>query len=129
MSSADEVSGKRNLSQPLQQARAPLQKRAAMLAKLVKPAVLKRAVVGGFTLDDFRVNIAADTVTCPAGHTTRLLPPGGRHQQRKAWFTAEQCASCPLRARCTTARRGRVVTWRPQHHLQGHCPTTGRHRS
>ncbi|MCF3103249.1 IS1182 family transposase [Streptomyces roseoverticillatus] len=85
---------------------------------LIKPAVLKRAVVGGFTLDDFRIDAAAGTVTCPAGHTTALLPSGGKHHQRKAWFTAKQCTNCPLRARCTRAKGGRVVTWRPHHDLQ-----------
>ncbi|MGW2602612.1 IS1182 family transposase [Streptomyces klenkii] len=85
---------------------------------LIKPAALKKAVAGGFTLDDFRIDTAAGTVTCPAGHTTVLLPPGGRHRQRKAWFTAKQCTTCLLRSRCTTAKGGRVVTWRPHHDLQ-----------
>ncbi|MFF1374766.1 IS1182 family transposase [Streptomyces sp. NPDC058308] len=85
---------------------------------LVKPPALKPAVPGGFTLDDFHSNPATDTVTCPAGHTTVLLPQGGSHQQRKAWFTANQCTACPFKARCTTAKGGRVVTWRPHHDLQ-----------
>ncbi|MBP2403480.1 transposase [Streptomyces syringium] len=84
---------------------------------LIKPAALRKAA-GGFTLDDFRIDAAADTVTCPAGHSTVLLPPGGKHHQRKAWFTAEQCITCPLRSRCTTAKGGRVVTWCPHHDLQ-----------
>ncbi|WP_431047887.1 transposase [Streptomyces sp. P1-3] len=85
---------------------------------LIKPAVLKKAVTGGFTLDDFHIDAAASTVACPAGHTTTLLPPSGKHQQRKAWFNVQQCTGCPLRARCTTSKRGRVVTWRPHHELQ-----------
>ncbi|MFC5144533.1 IS1182 family transposase [Streptomyces aureoversilis] len=85
---------------------------------LIKPAALKKAVTGGFTLDDFHIDSAAGSVTCPAGHTTDLLPPGGKHQQRKAWFTAKQCTICPLKPRCTTAKGGRVFTWRPHHNLQ-----------
>ncbi|GGV05896.1 hypothetical protein GCM10010211_85780 [Streptomyces albospinus] len=85
---------------------------------LIKPAALKEAVTGGFTLDDFRIDAPAGTVTCPAGHTTSLLPAGGKHQQCKAWFTVQQCTGCPLQARCTTSERGRVVTWRPHRELQ-----------
>ncbi|WP_372516241.1 transposase [Streptomyces noursei] len=47
-----------------------------------------------------------------------LLPAGGKRQQRKAWFTVLQCTACPLQARCTTSKRGRIVTWRPHHELQ-----------
>ncbi|WP_079036371.1 IS1182 family transposase [Streptomyces silaceus] len=85
---------------------------------LIKPPALKPAVPGGFTLDDFHVDATNGTVTCPGGHTTILLAPGGSHRQRKAWFTAKQCTSCPLKSRCTTAKGGRVVTWRPHHDLQ-----------
>ncbi len=36
---------------------------------MIKPRLLKPAVEGGFTLDDFTVDEAAGTVTCPAGLT------------------------------------------------------------
>jgi Transposase DDE domain len=41
-------------------------------------------------------------VTCPAGHTVRISPAGQAAFKRR-------CASCPLRARCTTATGGRTV--------------------
>jgi IS5 family transposase len=84
----------------------------------IKPAPLKAAVPGGLTLDDFRIDTTAGTVTCPAGHTTDLSAPAGQHQQRKAVFTAEQCTGCPLRSRCSTAKSGRIVTLRPHHDQQ-----------
>lgn len=45
---------------------------------IIKPAPLRPAVPGGFTLDDFTVDEAAGTVTCPNGVTrtlTRHAPP------------------------------------------------------
>ncbi|MFC6084467.1 IS1182 family transposase [Sphaerisporangium aureirubrum] len=80
----------------------------------VKPAPLKTAVPGGFSLDDFLIDTAAGTVTCPAGHQVPLAAPAGRYQQRKALFTG-QCTGCPLRPRCTTAKSGRILTIRPHH--------------
>ncbi len=56
-----------------------------------------RAVVEGSGRDQFGVDHAARTVTCPAGHTTPLSPSG------VAKF-APHCGPCPLRSRCTTAR-------------------------
>ncbi|WP_327071799.1 IS1182 family transposase [Kitasatospora sp. NBC_01302] len=82
----------------------------------LKPAPLRAAVPGGFTLDDFTIDTTAATVTCPAGHTVPLSDPGGRHQQRKATF-AGLCTGCPLRERCTKARAGRTLTIRPHHDL------------
>lgn len=81
-----------------------------------KPAPLRAAVTGGFTLDDFAINTAAATVTCPAGHTVALSDPGGQHNQRKAAFK-NLCAGCPLRERCTKAKAGRILTIRPHHDL------------
>ncbi|MFF3469063.1 IS1182 family transposase [Streptomyces sp. NPDC002619] len=82
-----------------------------------KPAPLKSAVPGGFTLDDFRIDTTAATVTCPAGHTVPLGDPAGQHLQRKAFF-GELCTDCPLRPRCTKARNGRILTIRPHHDRQ-----------
>ncbi|MEU0833728.1 transposase, partial [Streptomyces sp. NPDC005969] len=81
-----------------------------------KPAPLRPAVPGGFTLDDFVIDTAAATVTCPAGHTVPLSDPGGQHHQRTASFKS-LCTGCPLRERCTKAKAGRILTIRPQHDL------------
>src|SRR6266545_1049601 len=61
---------------------------------------------GGFTKDDFVVDLAARAVTCPAGHTAPIMAKG------QAAFK-QRCASCPLRARCTTATGGRTVQTYP----------------
>jgi IS5 family transposase len=82
----------------------------------LKPAPLRAAVQGGYTLDDFAIGTQAATVTCPAGHTVPLSDPSGRHHQRKASFT-DLCTGCPLRERCTKAKKGRILTIRPHHDL------------
>lgn len=84
---------------------------------IVKPAPLRPAVAGGFTLDDFTIDTAADTVTCPAGHTVPLGQSGGRFQQRAAYF-GTRCGPCPLRERCTKAKTGKTLTIRPHHDAQ-----------
>jgi hypothetical protein len=70
---------------------------------VIKPAPLRPAVAGGFTTDEFTVDEAAGTVTCPAGITRRIPPSRG------VTFGAA-CRGCPLRPRCTTARDGRSLT-------------------
>ncbi|MCX4391409.1 MULTISPECIES: IS1182 family transposase [unclassified Streptomyces] len=83
----------------------------------LKPAPLRPAVPGGFTLDDFTIDTIAATVTCPAGRTVGLSEPGGQHHQRKAVFK-DLCPGCPLREQCTKAKAGRTLTIRPHHDLQ-----------
>ncbi len=68
----------------------------------IKPWPLRSAVPDGFTLDDFHVDLAGRTISCPAGQTVALSPGGA------ASFGA-RCTGCPLQARCTTARDGRTV--------------------
>ena len=80
--------------------------RAAGHRQTIKPIPLRAAVPGGFTKDDFVVDLAARTVTCPAGHTVTISPAG------QAAFK-QRCVSCPLRARCTTATGGRTVQTYP----------------
>lgn len=69
---------------------------------IIKPWPLRPAVPGGFTLDDFVRDTEAGTVTCPAGVT--------RPVSAKNTVSFESaCAGCPLRQRCTTAKRGRKL--------------------
>jgi IS5 family transposase len=79
---------------------------AAGHAAVIKPGPLKPPVEGGFTTDDFTVDEAAGTVTCPAGLTRRISA------RRYVTFGAA-CAGCPLRARCTTSRTGRTLNLHP----------------
>jgi hypothetical protein len=78
------------------------------MTAVIKPPPLRRAVEGGYTLDDFAIDEADGTVTCPAGVTVQITT------QRRARF-GRHCATCPLRARCTTATRGRVIVLHPHH--------------
>jgi hypothetical protein len=69
---------------------------------LIKPWSLQPAVPGGFTIDDFTFDLTGKTVTCPAGRCVPLSPNG-------AASFGSRCTDCPLRAQCTTARRGRTL--------------------
>ncbi|XAS74155.1 IS1182 family transposase [Micrococcaceae bacterium Sec5.1] len=69
---------------------------------VIKPWPLRPAVEGGFTLDDFTVDEAAGTVTCPNGLTRTITA------KRRVTFGAA-CTDCPLRHRCTSAARGRQI--------------------
>jgi Transposase domain (DUF772)/Transposase DDE domain len=69
---------------------------------VIKPGPLLPAVAGGFTADDFTVDAAAGTVTCPAGITRRVTP-------KNAVIFGAACRDCPLRQRCTTAKDGRTL--------------------
>jgi IS5 family transposase len=75
---------------------------AAGHTAVIKPIPLRQTVPDGFTMDDFDIDTAAGTVTCPAGQTVVISPNGG------ARF-GSRCAGCPLRSRCTSAKAGRQV--------------------
>jgi hypothetical protein len=70
---------------------------------VIKPIPLRTVIEGGYTRDDFLVDEPAGTVTCPAGHTVAIT------RSRGADFGI-RCRGCPLRARCTTSKRGRKLT-------------------
>jgi len=89
---------------------------------VIKPWPLRPAVEGGFTLDDFTLDEQQNTLTCPNGVTRRLTASGS------AVFGGA-CGDCPLRARCTTARRGRTVVvgghWTRQRDHRARATTPG----
>jgi len=59
-----------------------------------------------FTKADFKINMRARTITCPAGEIERI------DLGADVEFDAQTCARCRLRAKCTTAAMdsGRTVT-------------------
>ena len=69
---------------------------------LVKPWPVRPAVPGGFTIDEFTVDEAAGTATCPAGVTRPIS------RTRVVTFGVA-CRGCPLAPRCTTAKDGRSL--------------------
>jgi DDE family transposase/transposase-like protein DUF772 len=84
---------------------------AAGHTPVIKPWRLLTAIPGGFTIDDFTVDESAGTASCPAGITRPIS------RTRVVTFGAA-CRGCPLRARCTTADRGRSLTLHPHDALQ-----------
>ncbi len=80
------------------------------LTPMVK-AQLPTAPGGRFAKDQFRLDLQAGTVTCPARVTVRIRP--ARRGGGWARF-GPACSVCPLRQACTTSARGRVVAIHPQ---------------
>ena len=74
---------------------------------IIKPWPVHPHLPDGFTVADFTVDEAAGTLTCPANITVKLTA------KRAAKF-ASACTGCPLRPRCTTAKRGRSMKLHPQ---------------
>jgi IS5 family transposase len=70
---------------------------------VIKPLPLRTPVPGGFSNDDFTIDFAARTATCPANHTLPIRATGTVSFER-------YCHACPLMSRCTTAVRGRNLT-------------------
>jgi len=69
---------------------------------VIKPRPILAAVDDGFTVDDFTVDEAAATATCPAGNIRPITTA------RNVIFGA-LCRGCPLAARCTTSKSGRTL--------------------
>ena len=80
-----------------------------------------------FPKEDFRIDLAAGTCTCPAGQVTgKLLPArkrtgstGRTHRLQAFRFDAAVCGVCPLRPRCVagSSGKGRTVQLHPQEAL------------
>ena len=80
-----------------------------------------------FPKDDFHLDLAAGSCTCPAGQITHTIVPAGKrtdrtgrvHQLRAFQFDGAVCWACPLRSQCIAAkgRKGRRVQIHPQEAL------------
>ena len=82
---------------------------AVVMTKVQAPS----APEGRFPKDRFMIDLEQETVTCPNDVTVALTPVSSGAQAR---FGAA-CASCPLRAECTTSPKGRTVMVGPHEAL------------
>jgi len=65
---------------------------------------------GHFTKDEFTIDLAEQTVSCPAGRIVPIRPVGNHDRQAGAARFGKACAACPLAAQCTTSKTGRIIT-------------------
>ena len=80
-----------------------------------------------FPKNDFHLDLAAGSCTCPAGRVTRTIVPAGKrtdgtgrvHRLQAFQFDGAVCRVCPLRSQCIAAqgRPGRRVLIHPQEAL------------
>jgi hypothetical protein len=71
---------------------------------LAKPWGQRAHRPGLFSKHDFKIDLRAETVTCPAGEVEQFEP--GETVQ----FDPEACGACPLRTKCTQAASGKGRT-------------------
>jgi hypothetical protein len=65
---------------------------------------------GMFSKEQFRIDLGADTVTCPNDVTVNIR----RHADKSGTARfATACATCPLRTQCTTSQAGRSINVHP----------------
>ena len=80
-----------------------------------------------FPKDDFVIDLAAGSCTCPARPVTHTIVPAGKRTDRRGrvhrlqafQFDGAECRICPLRSQCIAAKgsRGRRVLIHPQEAL------------
>jgi hypothetical protein len=68
---------------------------------VAKPWAVRPARPGLFSKADFRIDLRAHTITCPAGEVESFEPGGDT-----VHFDPEACGHCSLRASCTQAASG-----------------------
>jgi IS5 family transposase len=73
-----------------------------------------RNSTGGFTKEDFAIDLGTGAVACPAGQVAPVR--FGRGGEGKASFK-RHCRHCPLKSQCTPSHRGRTISVHPQEAL------------
>jgi Transposase DDE domain/Transposase domain (DUF772) len=87
---------------------------ASLHTASIDPRVKIQAAVapkGHFTKDQFQIDLAAGTVTCPAQRAAPIVyNPNPRHRHHGQASFGPACTTCPLRGQCTSAAAGRTIT-------------------
>jgi Transposase DDE domain len=87
---------------------------ASLHTASIDPRVKIQAAVapkGHFTKDQFQIDLAAGTVTCPAHRAAPIVyNPNPHHRHHGQASFGPACTTCPLRGQCTSAAAGRTIT-------------------
>jgi Transposase DDE domain/Transposase domain (DUF772) len=87
---------------------------ASLHTASIDPRVKIQAAVapkGHCTKDQFQIDLAAGTVTCPAQRAAPIVyNPNPRHRHHGQASFGPACTTCPLRGQCTSAAAGRTIT-------------------
>jgi transposase len=76
--------------------------------KLVSPLQKSKNPTGLLGNEHFKYDSASASVTCPQGHTTTKRSHSNKLEGTQYHFAAADCTVCPMRANCTTNRKGRT---------------------
>ena len=82
---------------------------------VLAPVPEGKIVDGVFGKQEFEIDLAAGTVTCPGGHTVQISI--SRAGFRGANFTRVTCRDCPLKQRCCPGRPRRQLNLREREDL------------
>jgi transposase len=82
---------------------------------VLAPVPEGKLVEGRLAKHDFRIDMGAGTVTCPAGHTVQISTSVTGF--RGANFTGATCGGCPLKAACCPGRTRRQLNLREHEDL------------
>jgi hypothetical protein len=82
---------------------------------VLAPVPEGKIVEGRLAKHDFRIDLGAGTVTCPAGHTVQISV--SKTGFRGANFTRGMCQDCPLKPTCCPGRARRQLNLREHEDL------------
>lgn len=68
-----------------------------------------------FPKSKFQIDLKAGVATCPAGTTVQIRGDDPTKKRKASWGRA--CTACPVRPRCTKAKRGRSLQIHPHEEL------------
>lgn len=82
-----------------------------------RPQVLKTKGRDVYPKSAFTYEAELDGYRCPAGALLSFRHLGKKQGKQLRYYRTEACATCPLRARCTTEKKGRRIARTPLEHV------------
>jgi Transposase DDE domain len=83
---------------------------AGIITYIPKPLTSVNQKRGLFTKQDFIYDEAKDCYLCPAGEELTYRYESFELNRLIRYYTTSKCLGCPLRAKCTTNKRGRRIS-------------------
>ncbi len=83
---------------------------AGITTYIPKPLTSVNQKRGLFTKQDFVYDEAKDCYCCPAGEELTYRYESFEQNRQIRYYTTSKCRDCPLKARCTTNKRGRRIS-------------------